>query len=77
MLTPFGAAFGLVGPASGFLSDRLGSRGLSTVGPLVSAAGFLGLATIVADTPYWEIEMQECTDPRQVGTFFGRDAQWR
>ncbi len=55
MLTPFGAAFMLVGPLSGFLSDRFGSRGLSTIGLGVSAVGLLGLATIAVDTPYWEI----------------------
>ena len=53
MLTPFGAAFMLVGPASGYLSDRLGPRGLTTAGLLISAVGLLGLATITTDTPYW------------------------
>ncbi len=55
LMTPFGAAFMLVGPASGYLSDRTGARGLTTVGLLVSAVGLLGLATIVAATPYWQL----------------------
>ena len=53
MTAPFGLAFVAVGPLSGFLSDRHGSRGLATAGLLVSAVGLLGLATITADTHYW------------------------
>ncbi|MGA9098084.1 MAG: MFS transporter, partial [Methanotrichaceae archaeon] len=39
MMAPFGAAFMLVGPVSGYLSDRYGARGLATAGLLVSALG--------------------------------------
>ncbi len=53
MMAPFGAAFMLVGPISGFLSDRYGSRGLATAGLLVSAVGLAGLSTVVSTTPYW------------------------
>ena len=53
MMAPFGAAFLLVGPVSGYLSDRYGSRGLATMGLVVSAVGLLGLSTVVAATPYW------------------------
>src|ERR671933_844193 len=53
MMTPFGAAFLLVGPLSGYLSDHYGSRLLSTAGLLVSAVGLFGLSTVVATTPYW------------------------
>jgi EmrB/QacA subfamily drug resistance transporter len=53
MMAPFGAAFMLVGPISGHLSDRYGSRGLATAGLLVSALGLVGLSTIVATTSYW------------------------
>ena len=52
MMTPFGAAFLLVGPVSGYLSDRYGSRLLATAGLAVSAIGLLGLSTITATTPY-------------------------
>ena len=55
MMAPFGAAFMLVGPVSGYLSDKYGSRGLATSGLLVSAIGLLGLATVVGATPYWQI----------------------
>ena len=53
MMAPFGAAFMLVGPISGYLSDRYGSRGLATAGLLVSAIGLAGLSTVVSTTPYW------------------------
>jgi EmrB/QacA subfamily drug resistance transporter len=53
MLAPFGAAFLVVGPISGHLSDRYGARYLATAGLLVSAVGLLGLCTVVSTTPYW------------------------
>jgi EmrB/QacA subfamily drug resistance transporter len=55
MMAPFGAAFMLVGPISGYLSDRYGSRELATAGLLVSAIGLIGLATVLGTTPYWKI----------------------
>ncbi len=55
MMAPFGGGFMLVGPVSGLLSDRLGSRNLSTGGLLVSAVALLGLSTITHATPYWEL----------------------
>src|SRR5437763_16369517 len=53
MLTPFGAAFMIVGPISGRLSDRVGSRLLAPIGLVISALGLLGLTTINQFTPYW------------------------
>ncbi|VVB66797.1 Putative multidrug resistance protein MdtD [uncultured archaeon] len=53
MMAPFGAAFMLIGPVSGYLSDSYGSRGLATTGLLISALGLLGLSTVVSTTPYW------------------------
>src|SRR6202011_847936 len=53
MLTPFGAAFMIVGPLSGRLSDRVGSRLLAPIGLGVTALGLLGLTTIGPATPYW------------------------
>jgi len=55
MTAPFGVGFMLVGPLSGHLSDHHGSRGLATVGLLISGVGLLGLATVVSTTPYWLI----------------------
>lgn len=53
MLIPFGAAFMIIGPISGRLSDRVGSRLLAPIGLAVSAVGLLGLATVTPITPYW------------------------
>jgi EmrB/QacA subfamily drug resistance transporter len=53
MMTPFGAAFLLVGPLSGYLSDHYGSRMLSTAGLLISGAGLFGLSTVTAESSYW------------------------
>lgn len=53
LLIPFGAAFMLVGPLSGRLSDRVGSRLLAPIGLGVTALGLLGLTTIGPTTPYW------------------------
>jgi EmrB/QacA subfamily drug resistance transporter len=53
MMMPFGAAFMLVGPVSGYLSDHYGSRLLSTLGLLVSSSGLYLLSTIGPSTPYW------------------------
>ncbi len=53
LLIPFGAAFMLVGPLSGRLSDRVGSRLLAPIGLGVTALGLLGLTTIGPATPYW------------------------
>ncbi len=53
LLAPFGAAFMLVGPLSGRLSDRVGSKLLAPIGLGVTALGLLGLTTIGPATPYW------------------------
>jgi EmrB/QacA subfamily drug resistance transporter len=42
------AVMALVASPSGWLSDRLGSRGLATVGMLVMAGGLLGMSTLGA-----------------------------
>lgn len=53
LLIPFGLTFMVIGPLSGRLSDRLGSRMLAPVGLGVSALGLLGLSTVGPATPYW------------------------
>ncbi len=53
MLTPFGAAFMIIGPLSGRLSDRVGSRLLTPIGLGISAVGLFALTTINQFTPYW------------------------
>jgi EmrB/QacA subfamily drug resistance transporter len=59
MMAPFGAAFMFVGPVSGYLSDKYGSRGLATAGLLISGIGLLGLATVVSSTPYWQLALYQ------------------
>lgn len=53
MLIPFGAAFMLVGPVSGRLSDFIGSRVLTPIGLAISAIALFALTTITQSTPYW------------------------
>ena len=53
MLTPFGAAFMLIGPLSGRLSDSVGSRILTPIGLTISAIGLFALTTIDQNIPYW------------------------
>ena len=53
LLTPFGLAFMLIGPLSGRLSDRVGSRLLTPIGLCISAVGLFALTTINQFTPYW------------------------
>jgi EmrB/QacA subfamily drug resistance transporter len=53
MLAPFGLAFMIIGPLSGRLSDRIGSRLLAPIGLGISALGLLGLTTVTNTTPYW------------------------
>jgi len=51
-MIPLMAGFMILGPISGKLSDRLGARGLSTAGLLLTAACFLGLTALHADFHY-------------------------
>ncbi|HLZ62942.1 MAG TPA: MFS transporter [Ktedonosporobacter sp.] len=57
MLTPFGLAFLIIGPLSGRLSDRVGSRLLAPIGLGVSAIGLLGLVFIGANAPFWLLSL--------------------
>lgn len=55
MLTPFAAIMMVIAPMSGSLSDRYGSRELSSLGLLISAAGLYGMARIQLDTSTWQV----------------------
>jgi EmrB/QacA subfamily drug resistance transporter len=57
MMAPFGLAFMAIGPISGYLSDRHGSRVLGSVGLIVSAVGLFGLTTITDQTSFWQIAL--------------------
>ncbi|HEX3999338.1 MAG TPA: MFS transporter [Pirellulales bacterium] len=51
-MIPLLVGFGVSGPVCGWLSDRIGSRLLTSVGMLVNVGGFIGLAMLPADFAY-------------------------
>ena len=51
-MTPLLLGFILMGPISGYLSDRFGARLFSTTGMLLQAAGFLGLTLLPVNFDY-------------------------
>jgi EmrB/QacA subfamily drug resistance transporter len=51
-MTPLLIGFIVMGPISGYLSDRFGARLFSTVGMLIQALGFLGLTFLPANFNY-------------------------
>lgn len=57
MLIPFGVSFMCIGPLSGKLSDRIGSRLLTTIGLSVSSFGLLLMSTITQYTPFWQLAL--------------------
>ncbi|KLL10329.1 MULTISPECIES: MFS transporter [Protofrankia] len=52
-LLPLTVGVIVAGPVSGFLSDRVGARGLASAGMLVFASSFVGLTLLPVDFPYW------------------------
>ncbi len=54
-LIPTSASLAILGPVSGWLSDRFGSRGFLVLGLLTSAAGFLWLTTITDHTSFLQL----------------------
>jgi MFS family permease len=53
-LLPLSMGFVTMGPVSGTLSDRYGARGLATLGMLITAATFVGLALLPYNFSYLE-----------------------
>jgi MFS family permease len=51
-MVPLLAGFVVMGPISGYLSDRFGARRFSTTGMLVQVAGFIALTFLPASFPY-------------------------
>jgi EmrB/QacA subfamily drug resistance transporter len=51
-MTPLLIGFVLMGPISGYLSDRFGARVFSTIGMMVQCIGFIGLTFLPANFPY-------------------------
>jgi len=52
LISPLAIALIITGPLGGSLSDRYGSRVISTAGLVISAIGLAGLAFMQYDTPY-------------------------
>ena len=52
MLIPFSVAFVTIGPISGYLSDKYGSRSFATGGMIISAIAFLWFSFLPLGTPY-------------------------
>jgi MFS family permease len=52
-LLPLTAGFLVSGPLAGTLSDRFGSRGLSSAGMFLFGATFIGLMLLPINFPYW------------------------
>jgi EmrB/QacA subfamily drug resistance transporter len=53
LIAPLAIGIVITGPIGGLLSDKYGSRLISTIGLVISLAGLIGLALIQYDTPYW------------------------
>ncbi len=53
MTIPLAIGLAITGPIGGVLSDKYGSRMISTIGLVISLIGLLGLATMHYNTPYW------------------------
>jgi MFS family permease len=56
-LLPLTAGFLVAGPISGFLSDRLGSRGIATAGMIVYGSSLIGLILLPLNFSYGEFAL--------------------
>ncbi|SEO80391.1 MFS transporter [Actinacidiphila rubida] len=56
-MLPLTAGFLAAGPVSGYLSDRIGSRGLATGGALLFGASFVGLMLLPIEFAYWSFAL--------------------
>ena len=58
LLMPLAGTMFIASPVSGWFADRMPARVISTLGMLVTAAGLIGMATLIGVyTPYWEIAL--------------------
>src|ERR687889_315568 len=58
LLMPLAGTMFIASPVSGWFADRMSARVISTLGMLVTAAGLIGMATLIGVyTPYWEIAL--------------------
>ena len=70
MLIPFVVPQIIVAPICGWLSDKIGSRMLSSIGLLVSATGLVGLMVIKPETSYMELSISMIITGIGSGMFF-------
>ncbi len=56
-LIPISVSIGLLGPLSGYLSDKRGPRFFATAGLLVSVLGFLLLANVGRTVTFWQLAL--------------------
>lgn len=68
-LLPLSAGFMTMGPVSGWLSDKYGARGLSTLGMVITAGTFLALATLPYDFYYPEFALMIYAQGLGMGMF--------
>ncbi len=68
-MLPMTVSFLVTGPVAGWLSDRYGARGLSTLGMLVFAASFVGLLLLPVNFPYWAFALLIVVNGLGVGIF--------
>jgi len=68
-LIPLDVTLILIGPLSGWLSDKWGARGLSTLGLLIAALGFFLLSGVDLNTGYSQIAIALATVGVGVGMF--------
>ena len=57
LIAPLAIGLVITGPIGGSLSDRYGSRYVTTIGLFISLIGLIGLALMQYDTPYWQIAL--------------------
>jgi EmrB/QacA subfamily drug resistance transporter len=55
LIAPLAIGLVITGPIGGILSDKYGTRLISTAGLIISLVGLVGLALMQYDTPYWMI----------------------
>jgi EmrB/QacA subfamily drug resistance transporter len=70
LLAPFAASLMIMSPISGWLSDRYGSRQLSSIGLLISAIGLFGMMRIKAATTIMELIIWMVVMGLGAGMFF-------
>jgi len=69
LIAPLAIGLVVMGPVGGVLSDRYGSRLISTVGLAISLVGLAGLALIRFDTPYTWIALAMLVNGMGSGLF--------